>query len=132
MAIWHGDRGRKVTGGRIRPHVKKKRKRELGREFVKTRFSEKEKRKVVKTKGGGIKIKLTEASFVNVFIPSKKQTKKVKILDVLENPANPQLVRSKIITKGAIVQTELGKAKITSRPGQDGVLNAVLIEKLKK
>ncbi len=128
MAIWHGDRGRKVTGGKIRLHAKKKRKSELGREFVKTKISEKEKRKIVRTKGGGIKIKLKEVVYANVTDPKTKKTKKAKVLDVIENPANPQLVRSKIITKGAIIKTEIGKAKVTSRPGQDGVLNAVLIE----
>lgn len=128
MAVWHGDRGRKVTGGKIRLHAKKKRKRELGREFVKTRISEKEKRKIVRTKGGGIKVKLKEVVYANVTDPKTKKTKKVKILDVIENPANPQLVRSKIITKGAIIKTEIGKARVTSRPGQDGVLNAILIE----
>ncbi|RLI95711.1 MAG: 30S ribosomal protein S8e, partial [Candidatus Aenigmatarchaeota archaeon] len=56
-------------------------------------------------------------------------TKKVKILDVLENPANPQLVRSKIVTKGCIIKTELGNAKVTSRPSQHGIVNAVLIKK---
>ncbi len=128
MAIWHGDRGRKVTGGKIRLHAKKKRKSELGREFVKTKISEKEKRKIVRTKGGGIKIKLKEVVYANVTDPKTKKTKKAKVLDVIENPANPQLVRSKVITKGAIIKTEIGKAKVTSRPGQDGVLNAVLIE----
>ena len=128
MAIWHGDRGRKVTGGKIRLHAKKKRKSELGREFVKTKISKKEKRKIVRTKGGGIKIKLKEVVYANVTDPKTKKTKKAKVLDVIENPANPQLVRSKVITKGAIIKTEIGKAKVTSRPGQDGVLNAVLIE----
>ncbi|RLF79472.1 30S ribosomal protein S8e, partial [Thermococci archaeon] len=43
-------------------------------------------------------------------------------------PANRQYVRRNIITKGAIIQTEIGKAIVTSRPGQDGVVNAVLIK----
>ena len=51
-----------------------------------------------------------------------------KIKTVLENPANPNLTRRNIITKGCIVQTEKGKARITSRPGQQGSLNAVLIK----
>ncbi len=53
---------------------------------------------------------------------------KVEIETVLENPANPNYVQRNILTKGAIISTEKGKAKITSRPGQDGVVNAVLIE----
>ncbi len=125
MAIWHGDAGRKVTGGRIRPH-RKKRKRELGREPVLTKIGEEE-RKKVRTKGGGLKVKVVKALFANVYNPKEKKTKKVKILDVVKNEANPQFTRSKIITKGCIIKTEIGLAKVTSRPGQDGVINARLI-----
>ncbi|RLF82243.1 30S ribosomal protein S8e, partial [Thermococci archaeon] len=53
---------------------------------------------------------------------------KVKIISVVENPANRQYVRRNIVTKGAIVQTEIGKALVTSRPGQDGIVNAVLLK----
>lgn len=126
MAIWHGEKGRKETGGKIRI-ARKKRKYELGREPVYTKVSEKEKRKKVRTKGGGLKVKAISVNFANVFDPKTKLTKKVKILDVVENPANPQLVRSKIITKGCIIQTELGKAKVTSRPSQHGIVNAILL-----
>jgi len=57
------------------------------------------------------------------------QQKKVKVLDVVETPENPQYAKFKIISKGTVVKTELGLVKITSRPGQDGVLNGVLVEK---
>ena len=50
-----------------------------------------------------------------------------KIVAVVENSANPNYVRQNIITKGSIIETEKGKAKVTSRPGQHGVVNAVLI-----
>ena len=49
-------------------------------------------------------------------------------MTVTENHANPNYVQRNIINKGAVIQTELGDAKITSRMGQDGVVNAVLIE----
>jgi len=126
MAIWHGDIGRKITGGKIRQH-RKKRKRELGRYPTFTKLGE-EKRKTIKIKGGGIKIRLFYGNYANVFVPKENKTKKVKIEAVLKNPANPQFVRSNIITKGTIIKTEIGLAKVTSRPGQDGVINAILIE----
>ena len=44
-----------------------------------------------------------------------------------ENTSNPHYVTRNIMTRGAVVQTEIGLAKITSRPGQDGVINAVLV-----
>jgi small subunit ribosomal protein S8e len=48
-------------------------------------------------------------------------------LAVIENTANPNYVRQNIITKGSIIGTEKGNAKVTSRPGQHGVVNAVLM-----
>jgi small subunit ribosomal protein S8e len=48
---------------------------------------------------------------------------------VLENSANRNYVQRNFLNKGAIVQTELGAARVTSRPGQDGVVNVVLLEK---
>ena len=52
-----------------------------------------------------------------------------KILDVVENTANPNYVRQNIITKGSVIETEKGRAMVTSRPGQHGVVNAVLVSK---
>lgn len=31
------------------------------------------------------------------------------------------------MNKGAIIETKIGKARITSRPGQSGTINAILI-----
>jgi small subunit ribosomal protein S8e len=127
MAVWHGERGKKVTGGKIKV-LRKKRKYELGSLPVHTKLG-KDKRKVVRTKGGGLKVKAFSVEFANVYDPSEKITKKVKILDIIENPANPHFVRRSIITKGAIIKTEIGNVRVTSRPGQHGIINAVLIEK---
>jgi small subunit ribosomal protein S8e len=35
--------------------------------------------------------------------------------------------RRGVITKGAEIETKIGLARVTSRPGGDGVINAVLI-----
>ncbi len=126
MAIWHGEHGRKKTGGKINLQ-KKKRKYELGSLPTFTAIGKKIIRKV-ETKGGGKKLRAFSVEFVNVIDPSTKTTKKVKILDVLENAANPNFPRRKIITQGAIVQTEIGKAKITSRPSQSGIANAIKLQ----
>ncbi len=125
MAIWHGELGRKNTGGKIQL-ARKKRKYELGRDATHTRIGE-ESTSIVRTKGGNKKIRLSAMSFVNV--NDKETTKKVKILEVVTNPANPDLARRKVVTKGAIVKTEIGEARITSRPTQDGIANAVLLKK---
>jgi small subunit ribosomal protein S8e len=67
------------------------------------------------------------ASTANVFIPAEKTTKKLAIQTVKENPANQHYVQRNIMTRGTIIQTESGLARITSRPGRDGVINAVLL-----
>ncbi len=126
MTVWHTRSLRKPSGGRIRPH-RKKRRYERGREPVLTHIAP-TRRKIVRVRGGNIKVKLLRDDRVNVFNPKTGRSQVVRVLTVLENRANPHFVERNIITKGAVVQTEIGKARITSRPGQDGVLNAVLIE----
>ncbi len=126
MVMWHGEKGRKPTGGVI--HLaRKKRKFELGSLSTLTKIGQ-EKKKIVRTRGGQLKVRAFNVEFANVLDPATKSVKKVKIVDVIENKANPQLVRSKIITKGAVIKTEIGNARVTSRPGQDGVVNAIKIE----
>ncbi|AEH24127.1 30S ribosomal protein S8e [Pyrococcus yayanosii] len=129
MAIWQGRSLKKPSGGRI-ILARKKRKRELGREPANTRVAEKDQRKIIRTYGGNRKVRLTAAAYANVF-DENGRGRKVKILRVIENPANRQFARRNIITKGAIIETEIGKARVTSRPGQDGVVNAVLIKEEK-
>jgi small subunit ribosomal protein S8e len=51
----------------------------------------------------------------------------VKIETVKDNKANLHYMRRSILTKGAVIKTELGDARITNRPGQDGVVNAILL-----
>ncbi len=68
-------------------------------------------------------------SYANVVDPALKQTRKVKILKLITNPASKDLTRRGVITKGAILETELGQVRVTSRPGQDGVVNAVLVKR---
>jgi len=65
----------------------------------------------------------------NVIDPETNSTTRTPVLEVLENEANPHYVRRNIITKGAIVKTQLGPARVTSRPGQHGIINAILIER---
>jgi len=128
MAIFHGElSGRKPTGGRIKPY-RKKRKYELGREFSEPKIGEKQKVVKIRTKGGGLKLRMKIVAYANVLDPKTKKVKKVKIIDVVENPANSFYARADIITKGTIIKTELGNAKVTSRPGQDGTVNAILIK----
>lgn len=116
---------RKSTGGRFKRLIVK-RKFDAGRSPTHTRLAA-FKSKTFRTIGGNSKSRLLSSEVVNVFNPSTKKNEKVKISNIIDNPANPHFVRRNIITKGSIVQTEIGKARITSRPGQCTTVNAVLL-----
>ena len=126
MAIWQGRSLKKPSGGRIRLPMKK-RKYELGREPVFTHVAPLRK-KIIRVRGGNYKVKLLRSDEINVYNPKTGKAQKAKIKGVIENPANPHFAQRNIITKGAVVETDLGKVKVTSRPGQHGVLNGVLLE----
>lgn len=106
---------------------RKKRKHEMGRESAETKIGASKKVKVV-VRGGNRKLKLLAADVANVIDPEGGETKRTKILSVLENPANLHFVRRNIITKGAVIETELGKVRVTSRPGQTGTVDGILLE----
>ncbi len=77
---------------------------------------------------GSTTVRVMQATSVNVNNPKTGKTTRSKITSVLENDADPNFVRRNIITKGAIAQTEVGKVRITSRPGMDGVVSGILLE----
>jgi small subunit ribosomal protein S8e len=129
MGVYQGNDLKKPTGGKKRPHQKVKRKYWMGRYPTFTRLDRRDVRERIRVRGGNYKIRLKRAAYANVVDPSTNTAKKVRILRILETPANPHYARTGIIVKGTIIETELGKAVVTSRPGQDGVINAVLIEK---
>lgn len=116
---------KKPTGGK-RHKWRDKRKYELGREPAMTKVGEKKVKKI-RVRGGNYKLRAVACNEANVFDPKSGKYKKVKIIDVIENKANRHFVRMDVITKGAIIQTEIGEAKVTNRPGQEGFINAVLI-----
>ena len=127
MAYFQGNDFRKITGGLKGKH-RDKRKYELGSPPTETRVSAEELIKKDRAMGGNYKIRVKYATFANVYDPQTKTSKKAKIVSVIQTPANREYARRNIIVKGAIIQTELGKAKVTSRPGQDGTINAILIK----
>ena len=116
---------RKYTGKKYK-YFHKKRKRELNRPSIETQIGL-EKKKKQRTLGGNSKLKLFSSTFINVTDLTTNKTSKVKILRFESNAASKDYNRRHILTKGAIVETELGKARISSRPGQHGILNGILI-----
>ena len=128
MSIWKSSRrGKKPSGGRFWPS-KKKRAYEIGSDPINTKVGAKTTTKKKKLRGGSRITQILTASHANLMI-EKGKFKKSKILTVKENLANRHFARMNVITKGAIVETEDGLARITSRPSRDGIVNAVLIKK---
>jgi small subunit ribosomal protein S8e len=125
MALWQGKSKRKPSGGRL-VRNRKKRRYEIGREPLMTNLGEESLRQY-RTMGGNTKVKMLSAAYANVVNPKDKTIKRVRIVTVKVNPANPNYVQRNIMNRGATIQTEMGMARITSRPGQDGTINAVLI-----
>ena len=125
MALWQGKPNKKSTGGRLVPS-KGKRKFEIGREKQYTRIG-KQSLKMYRTCGGNVKVGMLAAEFANVVDKKTGKITKVKITNVKTNPADPNYVQRNIINKGATIETEIGTAVVTSRPGQDGAVNAVLV-----
>jgi small subunit ribosomal protein S8e len=119
-------RPKRKVSGTVYVDLKKKKLRDLARNPTFTKVGEK-KVKTLRVRAGKRKDVLLSSNEINVYNPKTKKYKKIKIKNVLENPANRHFVRRNILTKGTVVDTELGKAKIVSRPGQQAVVNAVLV-----
>lgn len=118
--------GRKLTGGRIIPN-RTRRKYEIDRYPNEPTVGE-TKNIVRRVRGNNIKVAFKFSEYANVSDKDSKKTSKVKILRVTKNPANKDFERRGVICKGSILETEIGLAKVVSRPGQDGVVNAVMIK----
>jgi small subunit ribosomal protein S8e len=127
MGIWQGRSRRKRTGGRLRP-IRKKRRFEIARELQHATVGTGTVKRY-RVRGANEKLRILTAPTVNVYDPATKASKVAKIVTVRENPANPNYVQRNIITRGAILETDLGLVQVRSRPGQDGVVNAVRIAK---
>ncbi len=126
MSVWHGDlRKKKPSGGRKRAY-RGKRKFEQGSFPVETIVGE-PKRKISRGRGGNLKIKILSDKYACVTDPKNGKTEKVEIMRVVKNPTNIDYDRRGVITKSTVIETSLGLARVTSRPGQDGVVNAILI-----
>ena len=114
----------KITGGRRRP-LRSRRKYEIDR-FPNEALVGEQITVTRKVRGKNNKTGIKTIDSVNLAINSK--VKRVKIIKVLENGTNSDYKRRGVISKGAILETEEGKCKVVSRPGQHGVINAISIK----
>jgi|TARA_B100001146_G_scaffold130190_1_gene114371 small subunit ribosomal protein S8e len=125
MAQWHGVSRRKSTGGR-RVKARGKRSTEISSEKQLALIGE-SKRKIYRNTGGNTLVRVLMEDKVSVSNPKTGKTEMTTIKTVVESPANPNYVRRNVLTKGAVIDTEMGHVRITSRPGHDGVINGVLL-----
>ncbi|MDA4122168.1 MAG: 30S ribosomal protein S8e [Thaumarchaeota archaeon] len=119
-------RKKKLTGGKRRPN-RSRRAFEADNYAFETALAPAV-RAPKRMRGGKLSFGLRSANEANVFDASTGKTVKTKIVRVTKNPANREYERRGVITRGATIETDIGAAKVTSRPSDDGVVNAVLIK----
>ena len=116
--------GRKISGGKYHKQCKKQKHAMRGHVRI-VKLGEK-KTKIMRGMGGTLKTVSLSQNTINVMKNGKCKT--VKIKNVLETPSNRFLARQNVLVKSAIVDTELGKVKITNRPSQEGIVQGILLE----
>jgi small subunit ribosomal protein S8e len=126
MVIIQSKSRRKPSGARYKSKIIKKRQHLIGRMPAMTKIG-KTKVQNIRTRSSGQKLRLLTAEKVNLYDPKKKTYSIETIKTVVESPADKNFVRRNIIIKGTIIATDKGNARVTNRPGQDGIINAVLI-----
>ena len=127
MAKWHGISRRKSTGGRMK-QARGKRRTEISSENQFAYLGEEDQRKNYRKTAGSQTVRLLAVHEINVNDPKEGKTVRSTINTVLENDADPNYVRRNIVTKGAIVDTDIGRVRVTSRPGMHGVVSGGLLE----
>jgi len=115
---------RRITGARVVP-LRKKKLTEASGKPRHTNFG-KQKQKVMKGRGSTFKTVLLSANVALVLNPKTKKAQKSKIKSVIKSPSN-RYFKTQMV-KGTLIETELGKAKITNRPGQEGAIAAILVD----
>ena len=115
----------KTTGGRRHP-LRIRRKYETDR-YPNEAVSGAQETVTRRIRGNNRKTAVKSIDFVNLATGDAK-VKKTKILKVLDNATNNDYKRRGIITKGAILETQEGKCRVVSKPGQTGIVNAVLVK----
>jgi len=118
------DRGRKISGGKY--HKQRKRRLFEVQNAERHVTIGQQKRKQLRMRSGLRKTILLKADTVNIRVGNKIQS--AKITNVESTPQNQFLARQNRLIKGAIIETSVGKAKITNRPSQEGNVNAILLE----
>ncbi len=125
-----GSKTKRYGNGKRKVKFRDKKRYEIGNYFSATKLTDAKKDKDVtsdiRRRGGKVTAKLKSAAFANLL--TKSGYKKVRIKGVLESKDNRNFARQNLITKGTVINTDLGKAVVVNRPGREGSVNAKLVE----
>lgn len=119
---------RRLTGGRKHPH-QKKRKFEVGKPPSMTKMGSK-RIHLVRGRGGNLKYRALRLESGNFSWGGENVTKKTRILDVVYNASNNELVRTKTLVKSAVVMIDATpfrqwfetqfRLKVAKKTGEEG------------
>jgi small subunit ribosomal protein S8e len=101
---------RRETGGKKKAW-RKKRKYELGRQPANTKLSSNKTVRRVRVRGGNVKWRALRLDTGNFSWGSEAVTRKTRLLDVVYNASNNELVRTQTLVKSAIVQVDAAPFK---------------------
>ncbi|KAH7683018.1 small subunit ribosomal protein S8e protein [Dioscorea alata] len=101
---------RRATGGKKKAW-RKKRKYELGRQPANTKLSSNKTVRRIRVRGGNVKWRALRLDTGNFSWGSEAVTRKTRILDVVYNASNNELVRTQTLVKSAIIQVDAAPFK---------------------
>ncbi len=119
-------RSKRKPSGSIYKDIRGKKHYECGNSPVRTRIGER-RTKTRRTRSGERKLVLLRSETINLFDAKSKKSVKAKMISVVDNPANRNFIRANVLTRGTVVKTDKGDARVTNRPGQEGTVNGVLV-----
>ncbi len=123
----HAGSSTKSSGnGKIKIKFRDRHRSEAGNYFSATKLAEKDSATSIRRRGGKVSMRLKKAGIANLL--TKQGYKKAIIKGVLESKDNRNFARQNIITKGTIINTDMGKAVVINRPGREGTVNAKLLD----
>ncbi|TFK82652.1 40S ribosomal protein S8 [Polyporus arcularius HHB13444] len=105
MGISRSSRHKRSATGAQRPHYRKKRKFELGRQAASTKLGPK-RIHTVRVRGGNLKYRALRLDSGNFAWGSEHVTRKTRIIGVVYNASNNELVRTNTLVKNAIIQVD--------------------------
>jgi len=126
MVIIQSKSKRKPSGARYKTKIIKKRQHLIGRMPAMTKVG-KVKIQKIRARSNSRKLRSLNVEKVNVYDPKAKKFSVETIKSVVDSPSDKNFIRRNILTKGTIIATSKGNAKVTNRPGQEGIVSAVLI-----